>query len=95
MDIIHYNILCTDRESIRVMESSLLRDEPKKNRRQDLIEKYAAGEQPRPNAQDCHRAMRGVLGISWAGAPAETGDALDVLGGTRMLERVRSSFGTR
>lgn len=27
---------------------------------QELIEMYSAGEQPRPDAGECHRAMRGT-----------------------------------
>ena len=28
--------------------------------RQDLVELYAAGEEPRPDVNECHRSMRGA-----------------------------------
>ena len=29
--------------------------------RQDLVELYAAGEEPRPDVNECHRSMRGAI----------------------------------
>lgn len=46
---------------------------------QDLIEKYAAGEQPRPNIGDCHRVMRGLVERCWAVDPKERPSAVEIL----------------
>lgn len=46
---------------------------------QDLIEKYAAGEQPRPNVGDCHRVMRGLVERCCAVDPKERPSAVEIL----------------
>lgn len=46
---------------------------------QDLVELYAAGEEPRPDASDCHRAFRGLVSTCWAAKPEDRPSAEEVL----------------
>lgn len=46
---------------------------------QDLVELYAAGEEPRPDVNECHRSMRGLIESCWAIKAAERPSAEEIL----------------